>query len=346
MVAHANKPKNFGRMMDMRNLFCSCLMLLCIKVFPLAAQASPLGIAGEYNVFMLDDLSIYSTDIEGRVAVGGDAYFGQAGNNDGFAVASKVSVSNPSLPEVVVGGNLKMENGSVGNNDNQAVNYQKGTIYVGGSTIEIAPTVGKGDVIPGTPIDFIKEGSNLKSMSTFWASISPTGVSTFEKDQQKIGNFLITLTGVDPKLNAFYLDAGLLAKASKFSIDVPFGSTLLVNISGTNASLGDFAFFYDGIQGDYNPNFPDQYILYNFYQATALNITGIKVDGSILAPWADINFTNGHIDGNLIGWRLEGDGEAHLELFNGQIPVPEASTLILLGSGLAGIAALRRRMKL
>jgi len=40
---------------------------------------------------------------------------------------------------------------------------------------------------------------------------------------------------------------------------------------------------------------------------------------------------------------LSGNGESHNIRFDGNIPVAEPATLILLGSGLAGIAALRRR---
>lgn len=339
--------------MTMRNLIRSCMLLLCIMAFPLTAQANQLGIAGEYNAFLLDSISIYSTDIEGRVAAGGNGYFGKNGTpEDGFAVASKVSVSNSSLPELVVGGNLKMENGSVGNNNNQAGNYQKGTIYYGGS-VDIASNVGKGDVINGKPIDFLKEGTYLKSISNAWGGLSPTGSTTF------IDNYgdEVQFSGSNKTLNVFYINYDYFSSlkandpdksGSGWHINAPENSTILFNVAGKDIDFSNIGFFFNEINaGDpkEEPLFPDHLILWNFFEANLLDMESIGVQGSMLAPWAKITFTDGSVDGTLIALSLSGDGEPHNKLFKGNIPVTEPATLILLASGLAGLAAFRRRMK-
>jgi choice-of-anchor A domain-containing protein len=335
----------------MKGIILRAFLFLCLSLFPFSAGASQLGVAGDYNEFILGDIGQSGTDSQGRVAAMGNA------NYLNMSIASQI-LPDP-YPELVIGGNLAWTNGSVGyftkENSGDLTNplNKRGDILVGGTAAIGKDSGGFETVTYGSleqraalPFNFRTEQSYLQGMSTFWGNLSPTAVPAYTTDQY--GKFLITLSGTNKDLNIFNLNGSLVSNASKFSIEVPFGSTLLVNISGTTAGMQNFGFFYDGIQGDYNPNFPDQYILYNFFEATSLAIAGIEVHGSVLAPWADTLFSNGHIEGNLIARSLFGTGEAHNELFNGKLPnapVSEPATMILLGSGLMGIAALRRRMK-
>jgi choice-of-anchor A domain-containing protein len=364
------------------------MLLLCFMAIPLTVQASPFGIAAEYNVFMvgLGDLSLapelrYSikqsdTDVEGRVAAAGNVYYGRPPvgdeklNDVGFAVASKITIPNPLLPDLVAGGNLELRNGSVGDKNNQ-----KGLIFSGG-TAEIGQTkgvdyVGYGGPATYNPVDFGAEKNRLQNLSSYWGSLASTGKIEIPDDTKQ----RVFFTGGDSDLNIFTWDTSDLqtkwwderppeGSGFGFYLNVPFGSTVLINIVDkesdvylTNAGFyianeflsegyipqNDTETMAKYLKGD-SDDYPNSKILFNFPGIDELFIQYIEVNGSVLAPWADILFDqDAHIDGHLIGMNLSGNGESHNIRFDGNIPVAEPATLILLGSGLAGIAALRRR---
>lgn len=345
----------------MRNMIRSCLLLLSFIVFPLGVQASILGIAGEYNVFMLGDIEQYGTDVEGRVAGGGDVTYGKANEvvsgvvvkDNGFSVASKVQEPQ-GLADLVAGKDVTLKNGSVGYNLNSsAPEYQKGVVNWGG-TATISSDVGYDKINsgPGTPINFAAEQKYLTTMSSNWGSLSANGKTDYlYNDQNKL--YSIQLTGTNNNLNVFSLDATKIGQNLGFYIDAPLTSTVLVNITGATANLINFGFYFkdyeDKIPGsDYIPGisefYPNSNILFNFLDATLLTIDQIEINGSVLAPFAHVDFMkDSHIDGNLIAYSLFGEGEAHMELFQGQIPVPEPATMFLLGTGLGGLAIYSRK---
>jgi choice-of-anchor A domain-containing protein len=309
-----------------REKVTSPVLMICLSIgflfwIPGMAKAVSLGIASDYNEFIFQNINQDNTDSGGRVAAGGDV------NYLDMSVASAVSGSYP-LGDLVVGGDLTWQRGSVGSLDINDPLYKKGSIFVGG--VANLENVGYGSLTQGNPIDFASAQVSLTQSSVYWAGLAATGTTgiTIGNDNRN----LISLAGTNPTLNIFSLAGDDLIKASRVDINSPSGSTVLVNIDGTSGVMQNFGFYLYGVD--------DPYILYNFYEATSLTFDALAINGSVLAPWADIDFSNGHIEGQLIGLSLAGTGEAHNEPFRGDLPpaaVPEPSTLLLLGTSITSL---------
>jgi choice-of-anchor A domain-containing protein len=295
--------------------------VVMIPLYTLNAQAIGLGLAEDFNCFMFDSVERTSGETASRIAVGGDASFTD------FAI-NLYYPPNPS-GNLIVGGDLTLLRAPVANN-------QQGYIIYGGSypsiTLSNNPVV-----IMGTPIDFAAQRSYYTQYSQFWGGLTANGIIDSEPGH-------ITLIGTDHSLNIFNFQTGIIPSNIEFDIQVPSTSTVLINLPGDHAVMSNFGYG----PGIVDPNL----VLYNFYEATILDINhigragipGSGVEGSILAPNASINFESCNVKGSIIGSSLFSfNAEEHDFSFAGDLPaaVPEPSSFILLGSCLILICGLK-----
>ncbi len=94
---------------------------------------------------------------------------------------------------------------------------------------------------------------------------------------------------------------------------IPDDAYVVINISGaspglTNMSLATLE------------NHRDR-VIYNFYEANSLTLAGIGVEGTVLAPNADINNPQGVIKGQLVAKSWNGMMQINNHLFEGQVVV-------------------------
>lgn len=326
-------------------------MLLCFSVVASGhALAYPLdlGLAGEFNVFVLGDMAAADSDIEGRLAVGGNLTL----NN--YSVGSKLSNSLGARDDLIVGGDITLTNTRIYNGNARS-----------GGVASIAQTVGfysdddpnrlNGSYIPGNPLDFNVLSDELIDKSASWGALSSAGS---QMSMDAWGN--VKLTGSDAAFNIFSVSASDLSKATSFWIDVPLGAQTLVNVSGNDVTMNDFGFFRSDANGEKvqvldnsGDSLFTQGILFNLFGATSLNLHAISIEGSLLAPLATTRFYDGQINGNMIlgAWDLvygEYAGEAHnvplltaVPPLTANVPIPPVGMLFLISLGL-----LRPRHKL
>ncbi|AEF01678.1 choice-of-anchor A family protein [Alteromonas naphthalenivorans] len=255
-----------------------------------------------------------STVLSGDVNVGGAFTSTNAQINDGDIHAGSVQLTNTSV-----------ENGDIRSVDSVALissEVTDGSISAGGTVVlDMHSTVSDGIIADAvTPasidnIDFDAIESEIKAQSLAFADMTVNGSTTFYCQGDTSCADSTNVDGIvfsgDDSINIYDIDADWLSVANK-SITYDFSTTSynIINVTGDAVDLFNTGFFNTAFAGQYQDN--DQNanyrhdgtytnnILFNFVDATSVTIQSIGVKGSILAPYADIAFYNGHVDGNLI----------------------------------------------
>jgi len=248
------------------------------------------GIAAPYNVFIFRNISQPSSDTEGKMAVGGDAYLSE------YSVGDKIVHGNEYEDVLIVDGDLEFVTGRVFGN----------AVY--GNSVIVNPLYIDGDIIKGNPIDFEAAEIHLKSVSAQLAALPADGsVSVFEGQ--------LNLTGDDPIINVFDVTETEFNTTHTKVISAPNGSVVIINIPGNNLVLTGGLSVIGASR---------QQVIYNFFEATEFEVFGIAVEGSILAPKAHVKFHTGQQNGQMIAKSLEGQAQFNFSPFVGNVPVDQA----------------------
>jgi choice-of-anchor A domain-containing protein len=236
------------------------------------------------NLLVLNDAFPSGADVEGRMYVGHDAVL-----PGGYAVNAAGTTASTNDYVLVVGNDLTVSGGTV-----------HGTIAYGGEYS--GAITATGGVVNDTPVDF----EQLTDDMLYW---SDTLAETPANGTVGTGGTL-TLVGTDPDINVFEVQAADLAGASGMSITVPDGSTVLINVIGTDVSITNMGFSYVGTDS--------QHVIFNMPQAETIFMSGLSLQGTLLAPRADLNFENGNAEGQtIVNNLISGGGEYHPYYFEG-----------------------------
>lgn len=245
-----------------------------------------LGIASDYNIFVLDDIEMMWTDALGRVAAAGDITL----SGYGVALEEKSLTDEYAL---VAGGNITYTYGSVYN----------GNVAYGESFTPTGVSILKGVAVQDTPIDFETAEEDLKTLSAYLESVEING--------EVLNQWGKVIFSGSEEVNIFTISTKEIESAHTLDLDIPEGSTAIINVEGTKTAVMN-----KGMTENFNKN--KQNVLFNFPNQTELTIQSIGLKGSVLAPFAALTFQWGNIEGNIIAASVYGSGESHLYPF---IPV-------------------------
>ncbi|MDF2922071.1 MAG: conserved repeat domain protein [Paenibacillaceae bacterium] len=244
-----------------------------------------LGTAGNFNFFIFGNHQQSYNSSEGRMAIGGNATL------QGYGIGDKLPFST-TRDDLIVAGNMDIDSGTNFNGNS--------IISPNGTVIRYTMTNNNGvrpQPLRGTPVDFAAEKQYLTCASSSWANVPANGTASNYYGQ-------IRLTGTSPTLNVFTINgsnvaAGVaLASANGVNFIVPSGSTILVNVSGTNVGFGSYSIFINGVTASQSDA---GLILWNFYQATSAFNQNLSIKGTVLAPLAAwVSSGYGNIEGTLI----------------------------------------------
>jgi choice-of-anchor A domain-containing protein len=245
-----------------------------------------LGAAASFNAFVLDDLRS-TPNAEGPVAAGDEVSANAFGYN----------TLNLGGTGAVAGRRFVGSQGTI-----------RGNMFYGETSSLSAVNFIGGSAQQGRPIDFALERDRLSQLSLELGALQATGTI-------KINPWgTIELRGTNPELNVFELPTAALVGNRGLLFSVPSTSTIIVNVTGTQAAFESTNMDYGAV--------PDARVLWNFRQATTVRIAQTGFKGSLLAPLASVSHINGSLSGQLIAYALTGTNNGlSSRPFTGKLPL-------------------------
>jgi choice-of-anchor A domain-containing protein len=332
-------------------MFMKKVLLLTVALTSFAgicnASSMPFGVASAYNLVALG-----TVDTNGNTVIAGNI----STNSD---VTGRVAAANMITTGTTIGSHLNADPfGSAATFDLVAGNglgagtqfniNSHGNAYAPGSNGNFNFNGGGHRVTTGSSgIDFDELRTSLDALTLSLGALTSTG-TVLGTNQPGVNPSFFVLKGTDPTLNIFNITAAQFADTNHpIDIQAPAGSTIIVNVAGTNVTLGTGLYYNQNqTSGDSAAN---ANILFNFAAAQSVTING-QFNASILAPFAILS-GNSQMAGNFIAAQIGHTGEVHNVEFTGTLPpttspVPEPSTLAMMGTGILSLAGmLRRKMK-
>ncbi len=273
----------------------------------------PLGPVPDWNIVVMGDLNLMNTDSEGRMVIGRDATL------QNFGVATSYP-NDASRIDLAVGRDL--------NAISTGVNHGSATYGRNLSGTLTNPLPNGTLTRATTPFDVGALFEALAIRSSAWAELDPVG--TISGPQYGA----LTLQGTNPTRNVFTLSASLLASAQEIRINVPFGSTTLINVTGESYSSNTVSAiaYWNGsayVQLQNHGLSPEleglrTKTVWNWPDATEVNLgPNTAWQGTILAPRAVVQVGYQQVNGPIVSGALYGTGETHLHPPNPCLPDPE-----------------------
>ncbi len=256
------------------------VVLNCILSFTANAGAINFANYEHFNTLIFNDFYGGNSDVEGRLAVGGNATLSNYSVNEYRSPGRSGPVHSTDSSVLSVEGDLYLSNSLV-----------NGKASVGGS---ISLTNAALNDVTGQAVDFNDAYSQLSQLATNLAHLNVNTSISSESGKLRLKG------DSTADVQVFALTSSLLSSAWGFDvIDIDIADTIIFNISGEDAQLTDANFYnYDSVFDAADLGKHTENIIFNFYQASSLHIdTGVW--GSLLAVNAEVNCGSGVVWGQV-----------------------------------------------